>query len=548
MELKLSTALQACAAQLLFAGSAYASQWTVTSYYAVVETTSTYSTYTEDWAVDTYTQTITLKPSAVEDFSVSATSTYVSEDTYYDVKIVEVYYDPTDVDSSDIVPTSTYNSDDYTYTYYYQEVFYTAPASCETAFTVQTYVDVYIPSEVRDQITPSSVTTYTSSYDDGGKYTMVQAFLSEGEVSLSSATTKDFIQSYYLDDCINPTATGSDRYNGDYGYGDDNDDDDDSSSSGGGYGYTVCSLYGYGCTSLQTWIIIIASVLPGLFVLGFIESFFWFRRMMLGKAALRFGTICWVLLTLLVLCFTRHSPARNKADAPALREQWNAMSIGTRIKLWFRWGFRHAYPIELLGPDPKTFKDPRPADGTQPPPMMYMGPPGPNGQPPPMMFMGPPGPNGQPQMMMMGPPGPDGQPQMMMVPVQMPPPVEGQPPMQYYPYPQYPMGTQPPTDPNNPANTQSQMYTQPQMYMQPMYMQPAVVPKDAPSSVETPSPMDTPAPITTPSPVHTHTPVNSQPPVLPPLNNEAPAVATSAVEAPADAPPAVPPPPANKDA
>lgn len=28
------------------------------------------------------------------------------------------------------------------------------------------------------------------------------------------------------------------------------------------------------------------------------------------------------------------------------------MSAGTKWKLWWRWGFRHAYPVDLLGPDP----------------------------------------------------------------------------------------------------------------------------------------------------------------------------------------------------
>ncbi|KPM36520.1 hypothetical protein AK830_g10029 [Neonectria ditissima] len=483
-----SVVLRALVAQWLLAGSAYASAWTVTAYYAVTVTTSTDTAYYND--VYTYTDTLTIKPTA--DVTASAVSTYTSIDTDYDIKRVDVYYDPTDVDSSDYVPTTTYDDAYYStysyttapYTYYYQEIVYTAPASCPTSFTLKTYTNVYVPTEVVDQVTPKSITTAVSTYADGDKYTIVTAFLSEGEVSLTTdASSTDFIESYYLASCRNPTATG-DAYWG----GDDDNDGDDTSSSGGGsssgdsdyYGYRACSVI-TGCVTWRTWVIVIATVIPGIFLLGFVESYLWFRRLMLGKGALRFGTICWICTSLLVACFTRHTPARNFADRPALRAQWAAMTVGRRIKLWFKWGFRHAYPVELLGPDPRMAAVGKPGDGTPPPQM-----------------------NAQGQMM-----------QYMPYP-------------QYVQYPQYPMNTQ------QPMNMQYQQYP---VYMQQQNMQP---PTTVPSTMDTPSPLNTPppvhqqnttntqAPATTPSPLYDTAPymtsaLHSEPPVSPERSGDAPA-------------------------
>ncbi|KAK7416232.1 hypothetical protein QQZ08_012083 [Neonectria magnoliae] len=490
---------RAFAALWLLAGSAYGTAWTVTSYYAVTVTTSAYSGYTDEWAQYTYTDTLTVKPTA--DVTASPVSTHTSVDTVYDIKRVEVYYDATDVDSSDFVPTTTYDDEYYSthssapYTYYYQEILYTAPASCPTSFTVKTYTNVYIPTEVVDQITPKSTTTRVSSYADGDRYTVVTVFLSEGEVSLT--TDADFVETYYLADCRNPTATG-DAY-----WGNDDDDDDDDSSGGGSgrYRYNTCSVL-LGCSNVKSWVIAVATIIPGLFLLGFLESYLWFRRMMLGKGALRLGTICWVCISLLIACFTRRTPARNVADRPALRERWAAMTMRTRIGLWFKWGFRHSYPVELLGPDPRTTVAVKPGDGT-PPPMQYV------------------------------------------------------PYPQYVQYPQYPMNTQPPM---NMQYTQYPMNMQPMDMNNPIYMQQQMntqPPMNVASTMDTPSPLNTPPPVhqqnttNTQPPAATPSPLDSQPPLMTTaLHNEAPVNQERSVDAPAEvgqvAPHQQPPPPKDQ--
>ncbi|KAI4933485.1 uncharacterized protein J4E92_003152 [Alternaria infectoria] len=84
-----------------------------------------------------------------------------------------------------------------------------------------------------------------------------------------------------------------------------------------------------------TWIIIIACIIPGLFLLGFLESWFWFRRLMLGKSAMRFDR-------------------RSAEDQKMLAERWKNMGSGAAFKAWWKWGFRHRYPEELLGQFSKT--------------------------------------------------------------------------------------------------------------------------------------------------------------------------------------------------
>jgi hypothetical protein len=105
---------------------------------------------------------------------------------------------------------------------------------------------------------------------------------------------------------------------------------------------------------MRTWIIVIACLIPGLFFLGFLESWFWFRRLMMGKSAMRFGTVCWVLISLWVLCFTRMQDRRSADDQKLLAEKWKNMGSGAAFKAWWKWGFRHRYPEELLGQFSKT--------------------------------------------------------------------------------------------------------------------------------------------------------------------------------------------------
>ncbi|KAK0672605.1 hypothetical protein QBC41DRAFT_216882 [Cercophora samala] len=103
------------------------------------------------------------------------------------------------------------------------------------------------------------------------------------------------------------------------------------------------------CSTIELWKIIIAAVIPFIFLLGFAESFFWFRRLMLGKTCLRMGTVCWILISVVAILFTIIEKKRSPEHQAEFREQWKKMSVTTKIKLWGQFGFRQRYPVDWLG-------------------------------------------------------------------------------------------------------------------------------------------------------------------------------------------------------
>jgi hypothetical protein len=309
--------------------------WTYTSRYQYARETDiyTYSTYQQTYEYTGMTRTI--KPKVTPTVSALSTSTY--SDSFDDMDLIYEWYPENAVAESNLEPpydfdaTTTSTTSEYSYTVFYMAVTYTAPASCPTPFTYSTDESVFVPTEVREDIVPLSTST-------GSSY--VTWYLSEGDAPFTSTT--EYYYTEYVQSCSNPYSD----YNpyatttrGPYSGGGNSDS----------YSYgTYCGYYS-GCNVLKIWIIVIAVILPTLFLLGFIESWFWFRRLMLGKGAMRFGTLCWICLSLWVGCFTRFQSRRSPDDQKLLAAKWKAMSSGTAFKLWWKWGFRHAYPTELLG-------------------------------------------------------------------------------------------------------------------------------------------------------------------------------------------------------
>jgi hypothetical protein len=250
--------------------------------------------------------------------------------------------------------------EDNPYTGFYMPIAYTAPSSCPTAFTWSTYTEIYFPTEVvrAGLITPVSEESVTSTY--GGSTTVyVSAYLEYDSRSLTVDITDDFIYTWYVAYCTDPaeyygtvttttgTATSTRTGSGTSQTG----NSDPSEPTRSRFGIDQCDSL-MSCGWLTTALIVIAAVLPAIFVLGFLESYFWFRRLMTGKSALRFGTVCWMFLLLPVICLTRRTPARDTNTQGQLREQWKATSFGTALGLWFKYGFRHKYPVEILGEHP----------------------------------------------------------------------------------------------------------------------------------------------------------------------------------------------------
>ncbi|KAJ4316156.1 hypothetical protein N0V84_008012 [Fusarium piperis] len=190
-----------------------ASQFTVTSNYVISKTTD---------VAFTRTSTLTLKPVVAPAGEVISETT--STRSYNGLEIVMRYFEPGEFASTDIQTTTSRINLDGPFTYYFQGIVYTAPASCPTPFTVSTKTRVTIPSEVRSQFHPTSLASTTGTHGNGAVYTQVTAYLSDGAVRINGAeASSDWLATYYLADCRNPTAT-DDSYWGNLEPGTSRDD------------------------------------------------------------------------------------------------------------------------------------------------------------------------------------------------------------------------------------------------------------------------------------------------------------------------------------
>lgn len=333
--------------------------WTYTKRYQDCVSTDTgiYSDYT-------YTYTCTIKDSVtptVEPYEIATPThyTYNGYDDYggSDIDIYTAWYSAGAVPDSDLKPTYDYDATTTTrttYTYYDFSILvtYTAPTDCPTPFTFATNVSVNVPTQVLHSVTPYAVDTFTPAPTARASYVSETWYLTSGAAPFTSTTEFDY--TYYISKkCSTPYRFDDSSYTGSlYSYPTDTISGGTSGGSigdsGNSYSWEYC-YYSYGCTSFKVWIIVIAVLIPALFVLGIFESYFWFRRLMLGKGCLRFGTLSWICISLWIACFTRSQSRRSPEDQKLLRQKWKETSVGTAIKLWFKWGFRHRYPVPLLG-------------------------------------------------------------------------------------------------------------------------------------------------------------------------------------------------------
>ncbi|KAK8095068.1 hypothetical protein PG997_001753 [Apiospora hydei] len=303
-----------------------------TTAYVVVTTTTTWDYYAATTELVTTTRTAKsyYTPSAAR---VTATSTYTN--AMLDLEVVQLYVPAGSVDNYDLVydiglGMPKYGGDGGTRTYWVSPITYTAPASCPTPFTVETTETISLAASQTAELHPTSTETSTGVW--GPEETLFLSALPSGASPAYGAHYREYIAK-----CEKPPSGSR-------------------PSSSHGDTEVCLRLRGHLCMAWRYWVIALATVLPGLFVLGFLESFLWFRQLMRGRRALRLGTLCWTFCLGWVACFTRVSPARGVVDQPALVEQWKAMSAGQKWRLWWKWGFRHKYPVGLLGPDPRKMQ------------------------------------------------------------------------------------------------------------------------------------------------------------------------------------------------
>ncbi|KAK4194066.1 hypothetical protein QBC40DRAFT_291449 [Triangularia verruculosa] len=286
--------------------------------------------------------------------------------TFWDLELVTLYLPPGAVPRSELVDYQMAPAPAELLPRFVVDMTLTAPASCPTLFEYTTTIDLrfigdglpksFISSELLPKGTVEAQTftetrTLLSPILGGTPRTTVTQTLVAAFTTIHikptdlppirpAALAEDdypyyphlgFVSSYYIQNCYLP---GQER----------------PLTKEETCPYT----YAGACSHTEPWVVIVAAVIPSVFLLGFVENFFWFRRLMLGKWCLRFGTVCWSLLLIFVVSCTLRERDRDAEDQARLKEQWKAIPFWMKMKLWFRWGFRHQYPVAWLGEKKKT--------------------------------------------------------------------------------------------------------------------------------------------------------------------------------------------------
>ena len=341
-----------------------ATQWTVKSY--AVETT--YTETDDTFPTDTFSGTTTVYLTNLATTpTVTPTSTTSDVSSSLNVTYITYFYPPGAVPQAVLASaTQTDTTDAFTVTDFYIPVEYTAPASCPSQFTYTSSTLINVPLGAETQLTPTSTTTSVMNNGD----VVETAYLSPNAVPLETPpSTTDLDYKYYVASCTNPATTASynpasasaynpygPSYTGLRSGGDDYD-----------YGYSDVTCLGSLCPYWLIYIIIFCTLIPLLFILGLFESYFWFSRLMKGRYALRGVPIFWVFLSLWALCCLRTSQHAQPQEQAQLEKQWREMGTGTRLSLWFKYGFRHRNPPQVEALKSQT---------QQQQPMMQQGPPG----------------------------------------------------------------------------------------------------------------------------------------------------------------------------
>ena len=335
-----------------------AAPWIVTdAYEKIVATEPYYYSSTVVTRIQEITPTVTPVPEALS----TITSIATSDQLYYesiDVTVVEKLY-PTGVGE----PVDRYDYYDNYYSSgisgYHTTIFkvnltYSAPTGCSTQWTKTSAVDVTPPLAVQNLLPRTAVATSTSV--DSSRpfqpttFTYDVVYVDPTQIpssSLSSISYWSRPTALYLG-----AGCESDGYYPNYN---DNYPEEN----------WYLDSYWMGISPLALTLILSIGWVGLFLILGFIEAFIRFRRLMNGWQTRRGLPVCWSLTILpitlfLLCCFKKGYRARSEADAKILRKRWAAMSVGTKLRLFFIWGFRFKYP-PMLGPTParvKTSKQP----------------------------------------------------------------------------------------------------------------------------------------------------------------------------------------------
>jgi hypothetical protein len=317
------------------------------------------------------TNIIQITPTAT--LPAEALSTITSTETLDSYTVVEKLY-PTGYGS--VAPLDSYygysrDSDGNVHsTIFKVNLVYTAPEGCSTPWTSTVAAEVTPPYEIRNAL-PRETTGASTSVDDTTPFQPTTyyydvVYVEPTQVPSSTLSSLSYFSaptSVAGGEACQWTSTHS-MYNN--GLSDGYYTSSDGYTYGNGYYYDdgnwFTSKWGLGVpiSGLAITLICVLGWLGLFLILGFIEAWVRFRRLMTGWQTRRGIPLFWCFLvfpfTLFCLfCFRKGFRARSREDAEILKKRWDAMPFGTKLKLYFLWGFRFKYP-PILGPVPARVK------------------------------------------------------------------------------------------------------------------------------------------------------------------------------------------------
>ncbi|KAG2416547.1 hypothetical protein HFD88_007762 [Aspergillus terreus] len=330
-------------------------------------------TLTEDYyygstvvtSIQQITATATALPEALSTITVVSTDRY----DYEDVTVVQKLYPtgvgaPVDYRHRYLDTYYLSDSDSALSTVFKVNLTYSAPSACSTQWTTTVAAEV-TPPAIAQSLLPRSAVATSVSVDSSEPfqpttYSYKVIYVAPSQVPSSTLSSLRLYSrptdlysgsgcSYYDDPDSSSTYNYYSHYSSDYW---DN------------YNWFLDDYY-MGITPLGLTLALSIGWIGLWLLLGFVEAWVRFRRLMTGWQTRRGLPVCWAItilpVTLLLLfAFKKGFRARSQADAEVLQRRWNAMSLGTKLKLFFVWGFRYKYP-PMLGPAParvKTSKQP----------------------------------------------------------------------------------------------------------------------------------------------------------------------------------------------
>ncbi|KAJ5241867.1 uncharacterized protein N7469_000194 [Penicillium citrinum] len=348
---------------------------TVYDYYTTIITTT----------IEPIIPTVTSLPEAL--------STVTQVNTIYDVTAVQKLY-PSGVGTVADFNEAYYVTDAHKSTVFVVDLTYTAPTGCSSSWTTTTAATLVVNPTVEALLpktkTKTSYSTNTELAFRPTTYTYESIWVDPTQIPTSSM---DLLRDEYRPRSLYTgggcyyTSTyneASNYYPTTYTSGSTSDTSDTSNSDypyHGYYWYNVDDWYEYyyGISLLG---IILASVLSWVgfwFLLGILESWVRFRRLMLGWQTRRGLPVCWCLIALPIslfclFAFKKGFRARNPSDAAILKQRWDKMSAWRKFKLFVIWGFRFQYP-DVLGPPPPKVKVSKKPGTEAGPPLLQESPP-----------------------------------------------------------------------------------------------------------------------------------------------------------------------------